>query len=336
MDNDRTLKIELRQALDEVLPAAPWLEAAVRDDLRNRRENRSVDRGPGKPRMALPRHAMQLVAVLLILLVAGTAVVTFIKLRDNAQQSTPAGTLSVQAYQAMVSRDDGELIISGSPDCSTLQSSCPGAKRLNLAALQRWLNDLDRSAPPARFGVIDAQLRRHLAANITDTNAVFTAYQAKDQSGLERMNYATQIGGGYLDDAATSIANAHQGTVVAYIASVRVGEQNLGSCTSCQSLRLSDPIVCTGDPAMSCLYEIFYAESVIGEFEASLVRVVAPDSITAADALLQEDLASADVALLTSIAAVLNGDQAGFDAGRLLLRQSQPAINADIAGILGG
>ena len=87
---------------------------------------------------------------------------------------------------------------------------------------------------------------------------------------------------------------------------------------------------------MSCLYEIFYAESVIGQFEASLVRVVAPDAMTAADALLQEDLASADMALITSTAAVLTGDQAGFDAGRQLLRQAQPAINADIAAIVGG
>lgn len=336
MDNERALRIEFRQALDEVLPPAPWLEAAVREDLGKRRANRSVDRGPGKPRMASPRNAMTLVAAVLIVLLAGTAVVTFIELRYNAQQTTPAGSLTVQAYQAMVSRDNGELIIAGSDDCSTLQSACPGAKRADLAAMQSWLNDLDRSAPPTRFALIDAQLRRHLATNISETNAIFAAYQAQDQSGLERINYATQIGAGWLEAVAMGIGSSQQGTVAAYTASVRVGEQNLSSCTSCQSLRLSDPIVCTGDPAMSCLYEIFYAESVIGQFEASLVRVVAPDAMTAADALLQEDLASADMALITSTAAVLTGDQAGFDAGRQLLRQAQPAINADIAAIVGG
>jgi hypothetical protein len=339
VDSERALKAEFTQALDEVLPPAPWLGAAVRDDLRKRRTGSSSVRGSHKSqrrRTSWSGGAMRLAAAVLIVLLAGTAVVTFIKLRDNAQQSTPAGMLTVQAYQAMVSRDDGELIIARSGDCSTLQSPCPGAKSPNLAALQQWLNDLDRFAPPARFAVIDAQLRRHLAANISDTNAVFAAYQAQDQSGLERMNYATQIGAGYLDDASMAIANSHQATVGAYIASVRAGEQNLSSCTSCQSLRSSDPIVCIGDLAMSCLYEVFYAESVIGEFEASLVQVVAPDSMTAADAPLQADLASADMALLTWTAAVLNGDQAGLDVGRLLLRQAQPAVNADIASILGG
>lgn len=336
MDNERVLKVELRRALDEVLPPAPWLEAAVREDLRKRRATRSGDRGPGRPQMAWPRHAMQLVAVLLIVLVAGTAAVMLINRRFESQQSAPAGMLTVEAYQAMVSRDDGELIIAQSADCTTLDSPCPAAKPANLAALQRWLNDLDRSAPPGRFALIDAQLRRHLETNISDTNALVAAYQAKDPTGLELVDYATQIGANWLDDAATGIRNSHQGTVAAYIASMRVGEQNLASCTSCQSLLSSDPIVCTGGQAINCLYSISDADWIIGQFEASLVQVAAPGSMTKVDALVQGDLARADTALLASTAAVLSGDQAGFDAGRQLLRQAQPAIARDIAGIVGG
>ena len=77
MDNERALKIELRRALDEVLPPAPWLEAAVREDLRKRRSSRSASRGQSKPLMVWPRSAMQLAAILLIVLVAGIVGVTF-------------------------------------------------------------------------------------------------------------------------------------------------------------------------------------------------------------------------------------------------------------------
>jgi hypothetical protein len=335
MDNERALKIELRRALDEVLPPAPWLESAVREDIRKRRSNRAASRTRGKSRTVWPRSAMPFAAAMVIVVVAAAAVAAFLDLRFSATRVAPAA-MGVTAYQAMVSRDDGELIIASSDDCSTLQSPCPAAKIPDVAALHRWLDDLDRSTPPARFAVIDAQLRRHLASNISDFNTILAAYQARDQTALGRANYAMQIGANWLDAVAAGFRNSHQGTVAAYVASVRAGEQNLGACTSCQSLGSGAQIVCAGDQAMSCLYEIAYAEAVIAEFEASLVRETATDSVTAADGLLQKDLASADTALLASTGAVLTGDQAGFDASRLLLRKAQVAINADIAGILGG
>jgi hypothetical protein len=64
--------------------------------------------------------------------------------------------------------------------------------------------------------------------------------------------------------------------------------------------------------------------------------VAAPSSLAAQDARLQKDLAQADTGVLAITKAELTGDQAGFDGGRLLLRQALPAINADIASILGG
>jgi hypothetical protein len=337
VDNERQLKIEFRRALDDVLPPAPWLASTVVEGLRKRHSRESVGRGAGKSqhtRGTLPRPVLQLAAGLLIVMLAATAVAAFLELRHRAQQSTPAGPLTIAAYQALVSRDDGELIISRNDDCSTLQSACPAPGRPALIALQRWVDDLDRSTPPTRFAVIDAQLRRHLAANISALHAEFTAYQAKDQGALQRTNFATGIEANWLDDVATSISSSHRATVAAYVGSLQVGERNLGSCTSCQSLSLSDQVVCAGDQAMSCLYEIFYAESVIGQFEASLVQVVAPDSMAATDARLQQDLASADTALLTLTADALAGDQAGFDSGRAVLQQALPAINTDIAGIV--
>ena len=84
MDSERALKVELSRALDEVLPPAPWLEAAVREDLRKRRAKRSASRGQGKPRMAWPRSAMQFAAATLIVVLAGAALAAFLDLRYRA------------------------------------------------------------------------------------------------------------------------------------------------------------------------------------------------------------------------------------------------------------
>jgi len=60
----------------------------------------------------------------------------------------------------------------------------------------------------------------------------------------------------------------------------------------------------------------------------------APDSMTATDAALQQDLARVDTELLDLTAAVLAGNQVAIDASRQLYGQTLPAINADIAAIL--
>src|SRR5258708_37448850 len=111
MDSERALKIELRQALDEVLPPAPWLESAVREDLRKRRPSRSGSRGQDKPRMVWPGSAMQFAAAMLIVVLAAAAFAAFLDLRPRATHVAPAA-LDVAAYQAMVSRDLDRL---GSP-----------------------------------------------------------------------------------------------------------------------------------------------------------------------------------------------------------------------------
>lgn len=71
MDNERKLRSEFRSALDDVLPPAPWLEAAVTEDLRKRRQSGSMDPGVARsPQRSLwlPRPAMQWAAALAVLL----------------------------------------------------------------------------------------------------------------------------------------------------------------------------------------------------------------------------------------------------------------------------
>jgi len=129
VDNERVLRAELRRALDEVLPPAPWLEAAVKDDLRKRRSRGSLDRGPGtsaQRRTAWPRTPMRLAASVLIFALAAAALAAFLGLRYHTPVSALAGALSINAYQAMVGEDVNRVDSSGdASSCTTLQSTCP-------------------------------------------------------------------------------------------------------------------------------------------------------------------------------------------------------------------
>ena len=334
MDNERQLKNEFRRALDEVLPPVPWLEAAIAEDLRKRRSGGPVDRRPGVQRRSdwPSRPAMQLAASVLIVLLAAATVVTFV-MRHSGPQTAPAGPLSIEAYQSIMRRDDGLLNITRSNNCTSLDTTCPAPGPPVITALQRWLDDLNRAEPPARFAVIDVQLRRHLAANISDLHAVFARYQAQDEYGLLLANEVASTQGHWIDDVASSIASSQPGTAAAYLASARVAYQDFGGCAACQAL--IDQVNCSGMQTTSCEYDLIYAVGEIERFQMAPVRVAAPSSLAAQDSRLQTDLAQVDNAVLAMATAQATGDQAAFNAGRLLLQQALPALKGDSAGIVG-
>jgi hypothetical protein len=245
--------------------------------------------------------------------------------------------MDVPAYEAMVSRHIDQLVTAGNGvDCTTLQSRCPTPGWPVLTAEKRFLADLNGSEPPARFAVIDAQMRRHVVAAIADLNAVVAAYTAQDQTGLDRANYLLNAQGNWIVTIGHAIAQSHEGSSAAYVESVRTANQNLALCTGCQPLELTGSVDCTEIQAVLCEADVVYAKSDVESVEAALASVGAPSSLAAQGALLQRDLARADSGLLGMSNAQLTDDQAAFEAGRLLLLQALPAIDADIAGILGG
>lgn len=336
MDNDRALKIELSRALDEVLPPVPWLEAAVREDLRKRRAIRSAIRGQGKPHLVWPRSGMQLAAAMLIVVLAAAALAAFLDLRDRATHVGPAA-LDAPAYQALVSRDLDRLVSAGNGvDCVTLQSVCTAPGNPVFSAYKALSDDLNGSEPPARFAVIDAQLRRHVVAALADLNAVFAAYAAQDQTGLDRANYLLNAQGVSVGTMSRSIVQSREGSILAYIESLRAAKQNLAVCTGCQPLERTGSVDCAAIQTAVCEADIVYATNDVESVEAALVSVAAPSSFSAQDALLQHDLARADSGLIAMANAQLTDDQTGFDASRQLLQQALLMASADIAGILGG
>lgn len=337
MSSEQDLKSGLRRALDQVLPPVPWLEVAVTDDFRRRRQYGSAGsrRTSKRGRMVLPRPLVQLAAGLLIAALAAAAAATFFELRYHAPQSAPAA--SPKAYLAIVYRDVNQADSSGDgTSCATLQSTCPMPGRPVFAALQRWLGDLNGFQTPSKFAVIDGQLRRHLVSTSSVLNAVVTAYQAQDQTGLDSANYALSHQFEWLDNVAESILQSNPVDAPAYIASVRIAKQTLDACSTCQSLILSGQPDCSAVQSVICQHDIFVAMSAIEPFEANLVRYSPPSSLAARDQVLQRDLAQADTAVLAMADAQLTGDQAGFDAGRLALLKVWPAFDSDAAGILGG
>lgn len=334
MDNERALKIELRQALDEVLPPAPWLEAAVREDLRDRRLRASARSRSHDGRRAWLRPPMQFAAGLLILVVVAAAVAALLELRNSTPRSEPAA-LDLAAYQAMVSTDVNRVSYSGSGiDCTTVQSNCPGPGRQVLGAFQQFLDDLNRTQPPASLTVIHGLMRLHVAASIADLNGVFAAYAAKDQVALDRDNYLLNAQGEWVSAITTSISQSRQGTVASYIDSVRAAKQGLTSCNGCRPLQLAGRD-CAEIQTVLCEADVVYAKLDIESVESALVSVTAPSSLVDQDALLQRDLAQADATVLALASAQLTGNQAGFDTARVLLAQKLSAINADLAGIVG-
>jgi hypothetical protein len=333
------LKIELSRALDEVLPPAPWLEAVVRDDLRKRRSlNR--EQGTSRPmRMAWPRALMQLAAGVLIIVLAAAAAATFLGPRYRTPQNAPAGALSINAYQAMVGEDVNRMDSSeDGTSCVTLQSVCPAPGHPVLNALYRWSDDLSGSKPPARFAVIDLQMRYHLNSAISDLNALFAASHAQDQTAFDNAGNEFQRQTAWLDAVSRSIIYSQQETAAAHITTIQSQKQSLSACGECQSLASSRETDCalTAMQTATCEADVAYAKTAVQDFEYALVRYAAPDSMETQEALLQRDLAVADSAVLRMASAQLIGDQSTFASGHLLFEQFWPAVNADIAGILGG
>jgi hypothetical protein len=339
VDNERALKIELRQALDEVLPPAPWLEAAVRDDLRKRRSPGSVGRGPQVGHRAWPRTSMRLAAGVLIVVLAAAGAAVFLGLRNHSTQTVPAGALSIRAYQTMVGEDVNRVDTSeDASSCVTLQSVCPAPGHPGLNALYRWSDDLSASKPPARFAVIDVQMRGHLNTATSDLNALFAAYHAQDQTAFDNTGAEVQRQLGWLDAVARSVIYSKQETANAHIATIQAQKQTLAACTECVSLASTSQTDCALALMQSAICEgdVAFAESAIQQVLAALVQYAAPDSMAAQDALLQRDLAVADSGVLRMADAQLKGDQATFAEGHLQFEQFWSAVNADIASILGG
>ena len=289
-------------------------------------------------RMRGSNMGLRLAAGLAFLVLAAALVAAFLAAHNATTGSVPAGTgQTIQAYQKLVGDDALQANNTWSSPCDTTQhSGCQADANRALVALQQWSDDLNRSEPPARFAVVDAQLRLHITGSIAGLNALLAASQAGDQTGMDRAYLLALAGRLWTDAVVPSVVASQQVNVAGYTNAVRTESNSLASCGSCQDLAGQGQIDCSNSQPSTCQNLVDAAAGQIAGFQATLAASAAPDSLTAKDAHLQQDLAQADTALIGMNAALSTGDQAAFNARRSALQLALAAGNRDAAAIVTG
>lgn len=276
----------------------------------------------------------RLAAGVALLVLVGAIVAAYLAAHNATTNRAPAGSgLTIAAYQDLVGADDTKANATWTGPCdTTVYTGCQGDATRALVALHQWLDDLNRSVPPARFLVVDAQLRLHISASISGLNALLAASQANDQNGIDRAYLLAAAGRGWTDAVVPSIVSSKQVSVAAYTNSVRAQSSSLTSCADCQVLTGQGQIDCSQNQDF-CQNLMDGADLQIASLQAAVVALAAPDSLSAQDTRLQQDLARADSAVIAMRASLSTGNQAGFDAGRITLRSTLAAVRVDAAAI---
>jgi len=328
---EHDLKSEFRRALEDVTPPAPWLRAAVNKELRNSRH-----------RGWRPMHVGSLVAALLVVLLIAAVVVGVNAWRNGALNPRPlpageANAITVKAYQAMISGDDQQFLIANNFTCTSFDDrSCLPNVALADAATLKWLEDLNRSEPPARFVALNALMRRHLALVLSDDIDFVAAFKTQVANGKGKAASAAIVAEMVVLERLAGDAGASgRGSASAYAADVVFQRTVMLGCGVCQPLVSQTLVSCQADQAPICIDDIAAVRLQLETFIEDLVKVSAPDSLAQKDASLQADLVSAYKACDAMANAVSAGDQVGFQTGLALLRQELARIDADATNIGG-
>jgi hypothetical protein len=286
-------------------------------------------------RMRGSKMGFRLAAGLTLLVLVGAIVAAYLAAHNVTSSRVPAGSgQTVAAYQNLVNVDDQNAIATWSAPCDTsTHTGCKADATRAIVALQRWLDDLNRSEPPARFLVVDAQLRLHLSGSIAALNALLAASQANDANGMNRAYLLGLAGRAWTDTVVPGIVSSKQVDAVAYVNSVRDEGNAMTSCTSCQILDGPTILDCSQNQTPTCQDLLDTTAVPVAGFQFALAASAAPASLSAADTRLQQDVAQADSALVAMYAALSKGDQAGFNAGRDSLRSAFSAMDRDVSVI---
>ena len=325
--NETQIRQRLREAVGE--PRVP-------PDLRHRIEVRldSSQRMKGGSLMFGFGRTASIVAAVLALLLVAAAVIGIRAWHDSLVNSQPASPTvknpTVSQYQAMVSHDEVYALSKQANACAVLGDACPTAEPRLVAALQKWLDDLNGTRPPSRFKYIDAELRQHVASCIAYLNAALAAYNVHDQHGMdaaitaavgERDAFANEV-----DDVRLS----RQASVSAYTNVIANARTTLLPCDACQALAGPGQAPCNVRDAL-CDFNIAGTRTNVEIFQGNLVRSFAPDSLTSEDAKLQADLWAADQALVAMDSAWTAQDQGALQTAQDAFRQAFAKVQADVA-----
>jgi hypothetical protein len=339
--NEVQIRERLRQAFGESRYPA-YLSSRIQAELRNTspawRPRGFAPRGQSRWLLGMRRGGSLVAALLVVLLIAVLVVgVQAWRNGDFNPRPVPGGkapTLTVTAYQAMVSADERKFLNSNNFACPSFDdTTCLPKVAIADAATQQWLDDLNRSRPPARFVALNVVMRHHLSLVLSDDTVFIAAFKAKMSNGKTSAAILTEMA--VLERLAGDAAASSRGTPAAYAADVLLQWTVLFGCAVCQPLLSQNLVSCQVTQAPSCIDDLAAARLKLETFVEDLVKVSAPDSLVQEDASLQAHLMAAYSALDAMETALSAGDQVGFEAGLTALRQQLARVSADATSIAG-
>jgi len=283
------------------------------------------------------KKGFKLAAGLAIIAIAAGAAA--LAVRSTANNRSPAGTsMSIAAYQKMVADDFNALGSKFSGPCDEgIHDNCVANSTRGIPTLQGWIDDLSRPGIPARFAVINDEMRKHLLQGLAALRDVITAGEANDGPAMDRAIIVLEYMGPWAGTVVTGISSSAQVDAARYVNGVTTEKKFFfDSCvSSCTLLVSPQAFSCTTNGGVSCLQLFNDVGVVYANFSKDLVQYAAPDSLASKDARLQTDLAAADSVLRTMRVAVAANDQVGINSGVEQLIRLNATIDRDAAKIAG-
>jgi hypothetical protein len=283
------------------------------------------------------KKGFKLAAGLAIIAIAAVAAAA-LAVHRTGNNSSPAGTsMSIAAYQKMVAEDYSALGSQYSSPCDVgVHSGCVADVTRGMPTLQKWINDLSRPGIPARFAVINEEMRRHLIQTLAADRDMITAGQASDEPAMDRAIVVAVYGGAWVSTVVPGISSSTQVDGVRYVNIVTSQKKFFDTCmSSCTLFMSAQAASCTTNGGVPCLQLFDDIGVVYATFSKTIVQYAAPDSLATKDARLQADLAAADSVLRTMRVAVAANDQAGINSGLAQLIRLETRIDQDAAMITG-
>lgn len=329
---EQFLFAQVHEALD--VPTPPGAYERLRTQLTKK---------PVQPRrwpalqMRTSKMGFRLAAGLVVVAIAVAAAAAVVAIHNASSNVSPAGSrMSVQAYQKMIATDAPDPNRVWSAPCDETQhSGCGSDASRSIPLIQKWYDDVSRAEPPARFAILNEEMRQHLAQSLTGLKALEADSKSGDQAAMSRDFDVAVYGADWTTTVDSGVARSQQVSSTTYVKQLNIIRQGLESCSNCTLLTAPDARSCTTNGGIPCLVLFDEVAFDFATDSTTLVQYAAPDSLSAKDATLQRDLASADAILLTMRLAVAANDQVGINSGIDQLRRIQVQIDLDAAKVTG-
>ena len=274
--------------------------------------------------------------VALIALIAATAAAV-IAIHNASNTNSPVGSrMSVSAYQALMNRLYVDPSATWSNPCDgTVHTGCLADATRSVPLLQGWLDGLDRAKAPARFAIVDAELKQNLNRAIAALTTMEADVRAQNNAAVTRDYLVGLYTANWVSVIAPAIVASQQVTAIQYRDNVARYLHGVDTClASCTLLNSSDATSCVTNGGTPCTLMFDDVSGNYLLFVSALVQSAAPDALSAQDSQLQGDLAGADAVLLTTRLAVAANDQSGINSGVAQLKRISVSIDHDAQAIL--